>query len=93
MSTEEPPVLKEEADYLIWSAMHHGWWGPVRCGYSKGLLGAGKYTRTEAIEICRASIPNASHVGHCATMPVRFEDVREFTIGALIPSQFMKGES
>lgn len=89
---ENSTVEEEKADYLIWSAMHQGWWGPARCGYSKGLLGAGKYTRSQAIQLCRDSIPNAGHVGHCATMPVRFEDVREFTIGALMPSQFMKGE-
>lgn len=80
-----------ESEYLIWSAEHQAWWGPGRCGYSKGLLGAGKYSRDAAIEICREAIPTSGHLGHCSEVPVRFEDVRAFTSEQLIPAPFMRG--
>lgn len=76
-------------EYLIWSNEHRGWWGPNRCGYT-GLVGAGIYTRQDAIDICRDSIPSAMHCGVIAEIPVRRADLQEFMTGQMIPSQVMR---
>jgi hypothetical protein len=64
--------------YFIWSNEHRAWWGPNECGYSPGLIGAGEYTRDEAMTICRRAIPQAMHVGIISEIPVRRADVIEF---------------
>lgn len=72
--------------YLIWSNEHGGWWGPGRRGYSTGIIGAGEYTRDEAIEICRDALPTAQHIGRISEIPVRREDVMEALEAGLAPS-------
>lgn len=72
-------------DYIIWSNEHMAWWGPGRRGYSKGLKGVGTYSRDQALEICRESLPTAAHIGMISEIPVRVADVREFLQGAIIP--------
>lgn len=46
---EEPPVRV----YLVWSNEHDAWWRPNRCGYTGELWDAGRYTESDAAEICR----------------------------------------
>jgi hypothetical protein len=43
--------------YLIWSTEHDGWWGPGGLGYVRHVGEAGRYTREEALEICRNALP------------------------------------
>jgi hypothetical protein len=40
-----------EEPYLVWSNQHRAWWRANSCGYVKSVLGAGHYTREEAIAI------------------------------------------
>lgn len=72
--------------YYIWSNEHEAWWGPGRMGYVKGLRGAGRYSRDEALAICRDALPTAMHIRRISEIPVRVEDVRVFMDGAMIPS-------
>jgi hypothetical protein len=71
--------------YLIWSNEHRAWWRAGGHGYSKGLEGAGRYTRARALEICRDALGTAAHLGAIAEIPVRHADVKEFLTGALVP--------
>jgi hypothetical protein len=75
-----------EEIYLIWSNEHRAWWKPGRMGYTTGLRGAGRYTRQQAIAICREAIPSASHVGAVAEIPVKMKDVKDVIDGALLPT-------
>jgi hypothetical protein len=45
-------------EYLIWSNQHGMWWGPDRCGYTRVIDGAGRYTKEEAEEIVRKCTVN-----------------------------------
>jgi hypothetical protein len=83
--------MNDEAndEYYIWSNEHRGWWGPAARGYF-GLVGAGLYTRKQALEICRDAIPAASHIGCIDDIPVRKADIEEFLLGAMIPSAIMR---
>lgn len=87
-------AVKERRDdlYLIWSNEHNGWWGPASRGYSPGLLGAGTYTREQAMRICRDAIPTAGHVRRISEIPVRYADVTEFLAGQPIPASIMTGD-
>jgi hypothetical protein len=42
-----------EQYWLVWSNEHKAWWGPDGIGYTKIRKDAGRYTRNEAIEICK----------------------------------------
>ena len=44
-----------EGTYLIWSNEHRAWWGQNSCGYTTRIEDAGRYSRTEAMEICRGA--------------------------------------
>jgi hypothetical protein len=72
--------------YLIWSNQHRGWWGPDRCGYSPGLRGAGRYSRQQAVKICRDSLPDAMYLGHMSEVLVREADLSEVITGGLVPA-------
>ena len=39
-------------NYLIWSNEHQLWWRPNNRGYRSDLNQAGRYARSEALEIC-----------------------------------------
>jgi len=72
--------------YLIWSNEHRGWWKPGGYGYASGLAYAGRYSRDNALRICRDAIPQAGHVGLISEIPVRLADVEEFLTGQRCPS-------
>ena len=43
--------------YVIWSHKHDSWWRPDRCGYTRALSEAGRYSAIEAGEIVVPVIP------------------------------------
>lgn len=64
--------------YLLWSNEHCAWWRGNRHGYSRGLDGAGRFTREVALKICAKALMQAPHIGHIAEIPVRLSDVEAF---------------
>lgn len=44
-----------ETRYLVWSNEHNAWWRANSQGYSRSILGAGIYSREEAIDIADKS--------------------------------------
>ena len=43
--------------YVIWSHKHNAWWKPDRCGYTRVLSEAGRYSAVEAGEITVPVVP------------------------------------
>lgn len=41
--------------YLVWSNEHNAWWRANSAGYSRSILGAGLYSRDEALSIAATS--------------------------------------
>ena len=39
--------------YLIWSNEHRAWWRPNSRGYTAHLEKAGRYSRNDALALCR----------------------------------------
>lgn len=78
--------------YLIWSTEHSAWWKQGSVGYTRSFAGAGHFSRKQALEICRNALPDASHIGHLAEIPVRHRDVATFLAGAAVPSIVLIGE-
>lgn len=76
--------------YLIWSNEHLGWWKPGKNGYTRDLSKAGHYSYHQAIEICRAAIMTAPHLGMIAELPVRFTDVGAFLKGQHVPRAIIR---
>lgn len=67
-----------EERYLVWSHEHGAWWGSGQMGYVQQLSSAGRYTRTEAIRICKRAIPGtAERLGALPELPVREADILE----------------
>lgn len=78
-----------EDDYLIWSNEHDGWWrqgGPW--GYTWEMKSAGRFTREEALKLCKAGVYTAGHIGRISEIPVRVADI----IGLLEVDDILKGE-
>jgi len=42
--------------YVIWSFEHNAWWGPDKCGYTRDIQEAGRYSATDAGRIVVNSI-------------------------------------
>jgi hypothetical protein len=72
--------------YLIWSNEHAGWWKAGGWGYARGLNDAGRFTREQALRICRDAIPTAPYIGRISELPVRLADVEEFISGKNLPA-------
>jgi hypothetical protein len=75
--------------YLVWSNEHGGWWKPGGYGYDPGLRSAGRFTRAQAIEICRNALPTAARVRAISEIPVRLADVNEMLEGQMVPGCVM----
>jgi hypothetical protein len=75
--------------YLIWSNEHRGWWGPDERGYVRRLGDAGRYSRADALRICRNALGSATGVGMFAELPVRLEDVGEFLRGQVVHGELL----
>lgn len=77
--------MSDDPVYLVWSNEHRAWWGPEHRGYVRGVSQAGRYSRDEALEICRQALGTAGHLGTLAELPVRLGDVIAFLAGAMFP--------
>ena len=70
----------EKEQYLVWSNEHRAWWRSDRCGYSKLVKAAGRYSREEALEIC-ANARDGWGAGEIPSeIPVRALDVADCMI-------------
>lgn len=45
------PAPRNAQKYLVWSNEHAAWWGKDRCGYTRIIANAGRYSRDEALKI------------------------------------------
>jgi hypothetical protein len=81
--------MAENDLYLVWSNEHRGWWKPGGRGYSPGLQSAGRFSREQAIKICRQALPTSAHIKLIAEVPVRLCDVNEMLEGGLVPACVM----
>jgi hypothetical protein len=62
--------------YLVFSQEHLAFWGLGRAGYTNDLMQAGRYSRQEAIEICRDALPGQWKPGApFPELPVREADI------------------
>ncbi len=63
-------------NFLIWSNEHEAWWRPNSAGYTTFLERAGRYTKDEALRICRSAGHRAgSRKRHIPSeLPVREAD-------------------
>ncbi len=48
-----PAPAAPAAQYLIWSNERRLWWRPNRCGYTIRIEEAGRYSREDALRICK----------------------------------------
>jgi hypothetical protein len=87
---ETPDAAADE--YFVWSNEHRAWWRAGARGYSKGLREAGRYTREQAMRICRDAIFTSLHVGMLSEFPVRVTDVTDFLKGQVLPASIFTGE-
>ena len=74
-----------EGTYLVWSNEHVGWWKPGGWGYGCGLNQAGRFTRAQAIAICRDALPTAGRLGVISEIPVRLADLQAVLGGQIVP--------
>jgi hypothetical protein len=67
-----------EEQYLVWSNEHKGWWRADSAGYTSSSKEAGRYSRGEAIEICRWGKSGwRKHDDVPDELPIRLADVPE----------------
>ena len=78
-----------EDQYLVWSNEHRRWWAPGHVGYVQRVGEAGRYTRDQALAICRNALGTAGGMGIFAELPVRLRDVEDFVRGQMIPGRLM----
>jgi len=71
-------VMEENYDWLIWSYEHDAWCGPGRCGYTRNVKEAGRYTGKEALRICRQANRYREEI---KKTPVRVWLVKKFKNG------------
>lgn len=55
MTDQNQTTGTEAQKYLIWSNEHVAWWRPASMGYTVSIEHAGRYSRDEAMEICRGA--------------------------------------
>jgi hypothetical protein len=65
--------------YLIWSHEHAAWWRPGSVGYTEQLAEAGRYSRDDALTICRKAPGWAKRLGALPELPIRLADLEEIT--------------
>lgn len=64
--------------YVVWSNEHQCWWGPDCKGYRRNLADAGKYSRDDAIGICRGARGGREFNSNPSEVPLLLEDAVEF---------------
>lgn len=57
-------------NYLIWSNEHTAWWRPDHAGYCYDIAEAGRYSRDEAIKICKGANYGFTHEDNPNEIPV-----------------------
>lgn len=65
-------------DYVVWSNEHCAWWGPNRAGYYTHLSAAGRYTRDDALRICRGARGGREFNSNPSEVPILFIDAENF---------------
>jgi hypothetical protein len=83
--------MTENDPYLVWSNEHGGWWKAGGWGYDPGLKSAGRFTRAQAIKICRDALPTSAHLKMVSEIPVRLADVNEMLEAQIVPACVMGG--
>lgn len=66
-------------EYLIWSEEHGAWWRPARCGYTRSMKEAGRYSLKDAEEVtiaanlgetfCEVPVRVSLAIQHACAMP------------------------
>ena len=64
--------------YVVWSNEHKCWWGPNCCGYCGSMAGAGRYTRDEALAICRNARAGREFNENPTEVPLLLADAEDF---------------
>ncbi len=67
-----------EEKYLVWSNEHSSWWGPKRSGYTWLIENAGRYTRDEALRICKGARGGREYNANPSELPVQERDACAF---------------
>lgn len=67
-----------EKQYVVWSSEHSAWWGPDEAGYFTRLGHAGRYTRDEALEICRGARGGRQYNETPSEVPLLLKDAEIF---------------
>lgn len=65
-------------DYVIWSNEHACWWGADGKGYFRNLADAGRYSRSEALSICKGARGGREFNENPSEVPLLFEDAKHF---------------
>ena len=55
--------MSAQMKWLVYSREHNAWWRPGRMGYTVHMNEAGRYSQSEADEICRNALPGWRHEG------------------------------
>ena len=66
------------ADYVVWSNEHSAWWGPDSRDYYAKLENAGRYTRDEALRICKGARGGRRHNANPTEVPLLLADAEQF---------------
>ena len=66
------------SEYVVWSNEHSAWWGANRAGYYTHLSSAGRYTRDEAIGICRGARGGREFNRNPSEVPILLADAVAF---------------
>jgi len=66
------------AEYVVWSNEHMAWWGPNRAGYYTHLSAAGRYSREDALRICKGARGGRRFNANPSEVPIALADAEEF---------------
>jgi hypothetical protein len=72
------PAPPRRADYVVWSNEHRCWWRAGHSGYTTSLSEAGRYSRDEAMKICRGARGGRKFRDIPSEVPLLLEDAAEF---------------
>lgn len=75
------------AVYVVWSNEHSSWWGPDHRGYVWHLTNAGRYTREEALKICRNARGGREFNRNPSELPILLADAEVYWPDADIEKQ------
>lgn len=67
--------------YLVWSNEHRAWWGPGASGYTTVVPQAGRYTREQALHICRSAQGGWNGAAPAPEYPILERDALDASLG------------